>query len=329
MRAVPKRNGLLLGEGAGVWLDGAPRASQTKAVPPLPPSPTLGLSAAAKSQGRIWPGYRLLLQSRPARFWPSPQPTRCGASPASYEPSLCSTPLTPPSSNQCRPHPLSSSVPATRSRGPPHACRALRVRLPSCVRARACAEGWFGCLGISSSPASCASPSSRGVHWSLSGVLAHLLVLSGPPPPSAPHHLLSSHALRGLSALPSPGFHLGAPAARRSIWRNSASTGNPSFTLTLHWIFIIVANNFDSAVLGFDLSEALDLRTTTKPPLRKTGVAKDLRFDQTDSLYEQIKRFKRGSGKPNQNLKSGKCICFLSSLESFVFSNTVYICLLL
>ncbi|XP_056665802.1 CD99 antigen-like protein 2 isoform X11 [Monodelphis domestica] len=34
---------------------------------------------------------------------------------------------------------------------------------------------------------------------------------------------------------------------------------------------------------------------------KRTEVAKDLRFDWTDSLYKQIERFRRGSGKPKQN----------------------------
>ncbi|XP_074134470.1 CD99 antigen-like protein 2 [Sminthopsis crassicaudata] len=38
---------------------------------------------------------------------------------------------------------------------------------------------------------------------------------------------------------------------------------------------------------------------------KRTEVAKDLRFDQTGSLYARIGRFKRGSGKPSQNSMSG------------------------
>ncbi|XP_043830599.1 CD99 antigen-like protein 2 [Dromiciops gliroides] len=99
-------------------------------------------------------------------------------------------------------------------------------------------------------------------------------------------------ALQGHGALPSPGFHLGVPAARRSIWTNLPSTGNPSLTWTLHWIsFIIVTDNFGA---GKSLEDGLG-----EP--KRTEVAKDLRFDRTGSLYERIRRFKRGSGKSNQN----------------------------
>ncbi|XP_036595888.1 CD99 antigen-like protein 2 isoform X2 [Trichosurus vulpecula] len=63
----------------------------------------------------------------------------------------------------------------------------------------------------------------------------------------------------------------------------------------------------DSEALGFDLSDALDDKNDGSSggggrPNLKSGerVAKDLR---SDSLYERIERFKRGSGKPNQNPK--------------------------
>ncbi|XP_056665798.1 CD99 antigen-like protein 2 isoform X2 [Monodelphis domestica] len=92
--------------------------------------------------------------------------------------------------------------------------------------------------------------------------------------------------------LVSLGSYLGASATRRSIWRNSPSNGNPSLTWTLHWsFFIIVANNFG---VGTSLEDGLG-------ESKRTEVAKDLRFDWTDSLYKQIERFRRGSGKPKQN----------------------------
>ncbi|XP_072483191.1 CD99 antigen-like protein 2 isoform X2 [Notamacropus eugenii] len=80
--------------------------------------------------------------------------------------------------------------------------------------------------------------------------------------------------------------------------------------LVLAFTSAFLLNGGDSEVLGFDLSDALDDkndgfiggggRSNLKPDER---VAKDLRFDLIDSLYKRIERFKRGSGKPNQNVK--------------------------
>ncbi|XP_031800927.1 CD99 antigen-like protein 2 [Sarcophilus harrisii] len=168
--------------------------------------------------------------------------------------------------------------------------RAACALIP-CVRVCACAEGWFRRSGISSSRAACASPPPRR------SVFLALPCPSAPPDPlgpplsSVPRHLLSGNALRGLSALPSPSFHLSAPAAWRSIWRHSQSTGNPFLTWTLRWISVIkVTNNFGA---GKSLEDGLG-------ESKRKEFAKDLIFDQTGSLYARIERFKRGSGKPSQ-----------------------------
>nr|XP_020830751.1 CD99 antigen-like protein 2 [Phascolarctos cinereus] len=188
---------------------------------------------------------------------------------------------TPPLSRPAPPRarrPLSRPAPRR-----PRSGHALRVRLPLCVRVRARRAG----SAIRESrlllpPAPPPLLSGRRLS-SLSRVLARLLVLSGP-----------------LLHLPlttcSPAMLCGGPARFLALAFTSA--------LLLHGgAGKSLKDGLDESNLGFELSDALP--TTTNPPLKKTGIAKGLRFDLTDSLYERIERLKRGSGKPNQKSKAG------------------------